>query len=415
MKLMERARKYLFSTKRSEELFDLRLELTSEVGRIRSTLLRWLADPAMRSRWLHVPRGPSGATDTPLHRACELLDEALAPDLVPLVSPFLIEGSEEVRRAIALLLGSIGSAACVPPLHGLLRDQDPWVRLHCVMGLERARKAGRLEPACIGALFAALATQLSQPLGAKGAVLLLLSIDQGKALATFHDLGYFEPGSSALEPLLTAMNELGILLPRAEVLSLLDKLEAEAHSQPGAAQGPALQMLGGHRAHADRRRLERLMVDGGALSVYAARALMAWHGLTGLFDRIVAHEREVGFAGLSSGERMWAATEALHAEINNGGLAQYFFNSWGDQWRVALAGLQVMDDPERADILQAALGRFGPDGPSEDREARYEQLRRLHRKQDHPFRDLDDRYYAVRLPFEVATARWVIANQQLFG
>jgi len=99
-------------------------------------------------------------------------------------------------------------------------------------------------------------------------------------------------------------------------------------------------------------------------------------------------------------------------EVNNGGLSQYFFNSSGDHWRDALAGLEAMGSTERLAVLREALSRFGKDGPSQDRAQ--EELAKLARKNDALFDVLDDRYYKSKEVIEALTKRYVLKNSDAF-
>jgi hypothetical protein len=67
----------------------------------------------------------------------------------------------------------------------------------------------------------------------------------------------------------------------------------------------------------------------------------------------------------------------LVAEIANGGLDQYFYNSSGDNWLQTLAMFEELGHSAAADCLRRAAALFGEDGPSLDRELREAQLEGL--------------------------------------
>jgi hypothetical protein len=102
------------------------------------------------------------------------------------------------------------------------------------------------------------------------------------------------------------------------------------------------------------------------------------------------------------------------AEINNGGLAQYFVNSSGDYWREALAGFEAMGFREKFGALKEAIALFGDNGPSSNRSVRQDQLSKLYRKSDAIFEALDSRYYDSSEVVEVLTARFVLENPESF-
>ena len=101
-------------------------------------------------------------------------------------------------------------------------------------------------------------------------------------------------------------------------------------------------------------------------------------------------------------------------QVNNGGLSQYFFNSSGDHWPEALAGLQAMDFVERLAVLREAVAKFGKNGPSQDRNRRQEQLAKLERKSDDVFGSLDGRYYKSAEVIEVLANQYVLKNADAF-
>ncbi len=101
-------------------------------------------------------------------------------------------------------------------------------------------------------------------------------------------------------------------------------------------------------------------------------------------------------------------------EVNNGGLSQYFFNSSGDYWREALAGLEAMGASERATILKEAAAKFDAEAPSKNRDQRQNQLAKLARKDDALFDALDSRYYASKEVIDVVMTKYVIKNAQAF-
>ena len=76
----------------------------------------------------------------------------------------------------------------------------------------------------------------------------------------------------------------------------------------------------------------------------------------------------------------------LVAEVMNGGLDQYFWNSSGDLALLAQAGLRRLELPITAAALDAALVHFGPHYPV-DRDERHKALNQLEEQFDHLFDD----------------------------
>ena len=141
--------------------------------------------------------------------------------------------------------------------------------------------------------------------------------------------------------------------------------------------------------------------------------LIASFDLEGFEQRAWELEEKSGFAALHPTQKHYLAVLMFDGEVNNGGLSQYFFNSSGDYWRDALAGLEAMGFKERLVVLSTAIGKFGKGGPSEDRERRQNQLAKLERKSD-AFEGLDDAYYKSKEFVEVFAKRYVLKNPEVF-
>jgi hypothetical protein len=104
-----------------------------------------------------------------------------------------------------------------------------------------------------------------------------------------------------------------------------------------------------------------------------------------------------------------AALGDLHGQIGNGGFAQYFFNSGGDDWQQALRGLELLRDPEGTAILKAALAAFGPGGPPTDRAER-QRFEDLVAANSSRFNDLDRRWYRHEADLGNLVITWLRAN-----
>lgn len=146
----------------------------------------------------------------------------------------------------------------------------------------------------------------------------------------------------------------------------------------------------------------------------AAGGLLASHDLDGYYDRVWAALKERGVGGLNEAQRRYHAVTMFNGEVNNGGLSQYFFNSSGNHWRDAVAGLEAMGSKERLAVLREAIAKFGQAGPSTDRDERMKQLSALARADDKLFSDLDSRYYKSTEVIDVLTMRYVLKHPEAF-
>jgi hypothetical protein len=84
-----------------------------------------------------------------------------------------------------------------------------------------------------------------------------------------------------------------------------------------------------------------------------------------LCDRLLDTPDE--YAALTADERFYVVVGRLKGEVNNGGFEQYFYNSAGDNYHEALAGLKLLGAHRAAELLeQAAELAFEGEAPPAD-------------------------------------------------
>lgn len=107
-----------------------------------------------------------------------------------------------------------------------------------------------------------------------------------------------------------------------------------------------------------------------------------------------------GIATLPKAAQHLYAVWWCDSEICNGGLHQFFSNSTGVLAPEAVEGYRAVNLLECADLVLAAIDKFGPSFPRErvERKAALQSLKLpgKARKEWDPFYDLDVRYYAAR-------------------
>ena len=408
-------RSFVLDTKSSEDPRSDAVILRSLGNRTHPALLQILRDPSLRSKLL-APTRENLLPEAPFNRVCQLLEKDPPQEVVAVLAPFLDEKSDEARKDAALVIGSVGSELIIAPVRKALTDADDYVRSYALMGLKRASENNRLSERCRRELFGDIQGLLSEGKNADHAAGLLLDFDQTRAIAFFLSKAMFAPDSGSLHQILSALNAQGVKVPRDRLLSLIDELEATELTYPKTYQlGEALHLLGMHQVHDDRTLLQKYVAhDEDIIAEGAAAGMLASHGLDGFQERIWKKIDTSGFTSLSNPQRHYAAVIAFDAEVNNGGLSQYFFNSSGNEWRNALAGLEAMQSKERLTILREALASFGGSGPAGNRDERILQLSRLQSANDALFDELDSRYYKSTEVIDVMAMHYVLQNVEAF-
>jgi Domain of unknown function (DUF4375)/HEAT repeats len=388
----------------------LRKQLAHHGERTATFVLGLLADASLQERLAKVVEGGHGQHHSPLLRACQLLEEHPTSAATPFLARLLESPDAQIRREAALVLGSIGTRDTVPSLQHALADADEYVRSYALMGLSRAARGGCLEGTTKAGVFEDLLARIGD-WHLREAADMVLAWDCERALTAFRERGLLQPTAPGFDHVIRAMARTRHLLPREQLLEQLAALQRAGDKAPALAA--VIFMLGCHRNPGDRPVLRTLLDADRSTARAAAEALLASHGLDGHEKRRWQRYEERGLAGLELAEQHLLAVQMLDAEVCNGGLDQYFFNSSGELWPIALAGLEAMEAQDRAAILREAVQRFASE-PAADRDARQEQLAALHQSDDAPFADLDQRWYAIATPIEIPATKYVLANADLF-
>ena len=96
--------------------------------------------------------------------------------------------------------------------------------------------------------------------------------------------------------------------------------------------------------------------------------------ITDVWPPIAGRWKAQGFGSLSPHERTFARVWMLVAEVDNGGLAQYLFNSHGGEGLLAVEGLREMGAARLADELRAALVALPGGRPAATQDERQAQI-----------------------------------------
>jgi hypothetical protein len=387
--------------------------LVSLGARIHAPILAILRDDALQEKLVKVT-GSDGLPTTPINRLAELLVDAPSAEAVPLLANFVSDPRYTIRAAIGFAIGSAASADSIEPLHQLLADKKDHVPAMTLNGLTRAVKAKRVDPRVAQELPPDLEKLTRYWNTAESAASILLEFDRPRSIARLASPEIFTPSNPGIGGVLQAFLNHDVLVPREQMLTLIDDL-ARPGVRRSAAPLYAFQLIGRHRHAEDRDRLEAaLKHEDSWVSKGGAAGLLAWHGLEGFEKKIWDALEAEDIARLKPSQRHWMAVFSYNAEVNNGGHSQYFFNATGDTWPDARAGLQAMGSTERLGILREALGRFGPEGPAADPDARRSQLAKLIRGDEDTFASLNDRYYKSKEQIDALLAKYVIAHAEDF-
>lgn len=343
----------------------------------------------------------------PLGEVLLLLDGLAPPGIVGRLAELAFHPTPAVREVAARGLGSLATPAALPAWLAASGDPDGEVCSAAVWGVGAALEAGRVSPEFAAGAFDRLAELLDHdgpgadvPLGAAEAV---ARLDPARALPHFLAPARFTPGNPRLNDLLQAADEHDLRLPPDRVGRLLDALRPQADDYfVGSGIGYLLVQLARQGAADARPRADDALTwaapgSAGAREIgqAAAQATALLSGVSdptaAVFERLAAG----GIDRLTAPQRAYSVASACHAEVANGGFAQYLVNTAGERATEAAAAFEAIGAAAHAGIVRRAVALFGPAGPAADRDARHEQLAALTPAQDAELDRLSTDYYGA--------------------
>ncbi len=212
------------------------------------------------------------------------------------------------------------------------------------MGIQRAIDGDRIKASFKDDLFRMIADMWTRETSFSECdkiPLTLLKLDRDRAIGCLLSDEFLSVGNRPLWRILEAFKEESLPVPRTLLLSIIAEAGREPIEYPShKLLEKALALLGEHRREEDLAMLERFVDHSNVnISRGATEALYQFHHYYDLIrdPREIAEQQ--GWQALTLAEQHILAIEELDAEINNGGFAQYYFNSSGDHWQHAYDGL----------------------------------------------------------------------------
>lgn len=154
--------------------------------------------------------------------------------------------------------------------------------------------------------------------------------------------------------------------------------------------------------------------ENDTIKEYAAEGLAILSGVPDARGVALDALDHLGFDALPAPQKYYCAVFIYDAEVRNGGHAQYFVNSSGDNWRAAIDSLDAIGATAKAGVLREATSLFGSDGPSENNDKRHHQLAGFSQQQDETLETLDRKYYACEENIESLLAQYALSHREHF-
>ena len=330
--------------------------------------------------------------NSPFERICELLTDPAPPEAVKPLVKFLTHPDPAFRRDAARTLAHISTPDCIEPVKEALADPDKQVRAHTLIGI---RHAVLLEPRhgeFLRAIFPSVLRMLDQgTYDLDGPAGVLAAIAPAEAAPILESPRYFNTRNPQILEVLRALNQSRAKVPAAILRPFIDELERDPKRAGQLAEALLLYALNPD-AGAEARFRAHLYSAESLVSDAAAGGLEVLGGIDP-HEVVSSLYRERGFNKMSKPQQYFEAIEDYKEEVDNGGHDQYFRNSTGDQYGIALEGLRAIGAGSKVDILVRAIGAFASATPSALNQDRRVEMNEFSDRQDAILRAADQKFY----------------------
>ena len=319
-----------------------------------------------------------------------------------------------------MVIGAIGTDACVSPLSAACRDDDDYVRSYAMMGVLEAIKAGRpTDRFRSGAFEAILPLVYRRDKTVSGsAPKCLLGLDRQLASKVLTSPENLVAGKEGLQYALRALRESDVDVPEQPLLELAATLDPIADTYPNDYVLCEVLLLLARKDSAKAHQTLQIASQSASKKIRAAatEALAFVQGISDPYAHVWRARKELGWDGITEVQRRLLAVRTLIDEVNNGGFSQYFVNDSGSGWKHALSGLKACDCKTDLALLEQAVQEFGNDGPSVNHDKRHEQLAQIVRsKGDEVFSAIDGEFYKDNDGRDALLLRFILKHPQDFG
>ncbi|WP_231746813.1 DMP19 family protein [Maioricimonas rarisocia] len=324
------------------------------------------------------------------------------------------------RKHAALALGAIGTEERIAPISALIADEEWLVRMQAMTGVELALDHGRATQPLRDVAFTPTLALIreSESLEIVQPCCLLLSLDRERASEILLSETYFTPSNRDLADVIRAFNEEKIPITHDRLLPLVEELESRPkQGKYDLALANAISACALNPAGDTEERLRRHLGSQDELVARAAaKGLAALAGVTDPWKHVLQQldEEHSNVEELTVPQEHYFGVLVYDSEVNNGGHVQYFGNSSGGYWKIAIEGLEAVGSPQRAEILREAIALFGKKGPSSDWDRRGEQLAGFSSRKDSQLKGCDDRYFACSDNLSVLLALYALEHREHF-
>lgn len=357
--------------------------------------------------------------ESPFERICDLLEPFGPAEAARPLSAYVDHDDTHFRKYAALALGNIGTPECVDAMLRALSDDDDYVRSYAMLGIQRGIEAKRCTRQFLNAMFPAITELLNRDDESVSGTApeLLLAIDTDRAMPVLFSTEYFTINNKMVHYIIRALNVSGHKVPHDILLPFINTVKPMISRYPHAYDYAEALVAYAHNPDASAEPTFRTELNSVNQKVQkaAGEALAILSGIANAREVVFEALENLGFDGLSIPQKHYYSVFIYDSEVTNGGHAQYFVNSSGEHWALALEGLEAIGANVRVKVLQQATNLFGANGPSEDNDVRHRQLARFSKRKDKSLEELDDSYFSSDENVDALLAQYTLQNKEHFS
>ena len=142
----------------------------------------------------------------------------------------------------------------------------------------------------------------------------------------------------------------------------------------------------------------------------------SYEGVFAIASELWDKQKRVEFDGMTAEERIFLLVVSLRMHVENGGFAQFFYDSSGDRAPETLSALRAVGAERTAGLLERAFGLFPDAGPPRDLFARTAIIETWAQNPaaDATLIELDDAYFEDPEAIEPLLIRYVKDHKERF-
>lgn len=303
--------------------------------------------------------------EPPVEPISEALAELGNELVIHRMLPLMDRPEEDLRQRAALAMCSVGSDAAAVAVRRVLADPEEYVRSYGAMGVERACSGGRATDEFRRVAFecmfpAAVGEPHRVAFNDAEMIRSLPVVDRARSERELVGSACLRVDNQNLWRVLETIVELDVPVKPESLREMMRTADAAGEEYPWPyVMKACLILMAKQKLPEASERVDGALKSGNETVVDgAAAALCTLHNLPRPGD-LWALVGEQNPGGLQLPVRHVMEVMTLESQVCNGGLSQYFFNPYGDNWRVAFDGLVAMGAIRSAEVLEEAAAALG--------------------------------------------------------